>query len=133
MKYIGTLPYVDTLRKMSSYDFLVLIEAKMDTGIFFPSKLVDYSQVNAPILAISPRQGYTSDLLSKFNAGIAVYNDEEDSIYYGLKRLIDLKIDNKLKDKFDLGSLQELYSTGEIIKQYKSIFKKLFHKTKDII
>ena len=110
---------------MSNYDVLVLIEAEMDFGIFFPSKLVDYNQVDVPILAISPKRGYTNSLFSKFKAGVAVYNNDEQDIYNGLKKLIELKSKGKLEEAFDLGALQKFYSTKEIINQYKKIFKGL--------
>ena len=125
IKYIGGFPFIDALKKMSNYDVLVLIEAEMDFGIFFPSKLVDYNQVNVPILAISPKRGYTNSLFSKFKAGVAVNNNDEQDIYNGLKKLIELKSKGKLEEEFDLGALQKFYSTKEIINQYKKIFKGL--------
>ena len=125
IKYIGGFPFIDALKKMSNYDVLVLIEAEMDFGIFFPSKLVDYNQVDVPILAISPKRGYTNSLFSKFKAGVAVYNNDEQDIYNGLKKLIELKSKGKLEEAFDLGALQKFYSTKEIINQYKKIFKGL--------
>lgn len=125
IEYIGGFPFVDALKKMSNYDVLVLIEAEMEFGIFFPSKLVDYNQVNVPILAISPKRGYTNSLFSKFKAGVAVNNNDEQDIYNGLKKLIELKSIGKLTESFDLGALQKFYSTKEIINQYKNIFKGL--------
>ncbi len=125
IKYIGGYNFVDALNKMSKYDILVLIEAKMDVGIFFPSKLVDYTQVNVPIFAISPKRGYANNLLSKFTVGLAVDNNDEQDIYNGLKKLVELKSKEKLKEAFDLGGLQKFYSTQEVINQYKEIFKGL--------
>jgi len=125
IKYIGGFSFVDALQKMSDYDVLVLIEAKMEYGIFFPSKLVDYNQVNVPILAISPKQGYSKSLFSKFKAGVAVHNNDEKDIYNGLKKIIELKLQEKLKETFDLKTLQNFYSSEEIVNQYKNIFKGL--------
>jgi len=125
IKYIGGFPFVDALKKMSNYDVLVLIEAKMEYGIFFPSKLVDYNQVNVPILALSPKQGYTNSLFSKFKAGLAVDNEDEQDIYNGIEKIIDMKMKGVLENKFDLVALQEFYSTKEIINNYKNIFNSL--------
>ncbi len=44
-------------------DVLLLVEADLELGIFFPSKLADYLGMERPILALSPRRGIANDLL----------------------------------------------------------------------
>lgn len=125
IKFIGAFKYIDALNKMSKYDVLVIIEAEMESGIFFPSKLVDYTQANVPILAISPNTGYAKDLFLKYPAGITVNNKDKNDIFEKISKLANLKLKNKLTTEFDFESLQSVYSSEEIIRKYKAIFKKL--------
>ena len=42
---------MEALSKMQTYDILVLLEARLEKGIFFASKFTDYLQTGLPILA----------------------------------------------------------------------------------
>jgi glycosyltransferase involved in cell wall biosynthesis len=69
-------------------DVLLLIEAKMREGIFFPAKLAEYLGFRRPILALSPPIGTISDLLSD-SGTLIVEPDDEVSIAEALCTLSD--------------------------------------------
>lgn len=54
---------LDAARWICGADVLLLVEAPVAEGIFFPSKLADYAAVGKPILALSPSRGVAADLL----------------------------------------------------------------------
>ncbi len=60
--HVGQISYEESLRCISQASVCVLLEAKMDEGMFLPSKLVDYISVRKPILALSPRIGVAADM-----------------------------------------------------------------------
>ena len=65
---------------MKNFDVLCVIEAKMNEGIFLPSKLSDYSFLNKPILCFSPANGTLVDLINKYGGGIAIDNEDEKNV-----------------------------------------------------
>lgn len=88
VKYIGSYPYMEALAIMQSYDMLVLLEAQLEKGIFFASKITDYLQTGLPILAISPKEGFASDLFGKEPNSYFANNLDSEDIYTTLKRLV---------------------------------------------
>lgn len=83
------LPFADCFRRMEGADLLLLIEAPVDDGIFFPSKLVDYAEVGRPILAISPRNGVTRDLFDRYDLGAFAEIGSDVAITAALDHLIN--------------------------------------------
>lgn len=63
VRFQGYASPEDTWRWMCGADALLLVEAKMEEGIFFPSKLAEYLGTGRPILALSPRRGVAADRL----------------------------------------------------------------------
>lgn len=99
VKFIGSFPYLKALEKMQAYDVLVLLEAKLDKGIFFASKFTDYLQTGLPILAISPIIGFAVDKLTGKKGEYLADNQSVDDIYLSFKRIFtdfgaNMKIDN---------------------------------------
>lgn len=88
VKCIGSFPYIEALSIMQAYDILVLIEARLEKGIFFASKFSDYLQTGKPILAISPTDGFAVDMLCDKHGEYLADNTDEDSIYYALKQIV---------------------------------------------
>ncbi len=63
--HIRRLPpvsYTESIEALDQYDACLLIEAKLDEGIFLPSKIADYIQADKPIIALSPAEGVAHDL-----------------------------------------------------------------------
>lgn len=88
VKFIGSFPYIKALSKMQSYDVMVLLEAKLDKGIFFASKFTDYLQTGLPILAISPKTGFAINKLSGKKGEYTAYNQDVDDIYRAIKQVL---------------------------------------------
>lgn len=74
--FVGPVSYEKSLNYMSRASVCVLLEAKMDEGMFLPSKLVDYISVRRPILALSPGIGVAADMAA---AGELLRVDPDDA------------------------------------------------------
>ena len=122
--FIGSYSYIEAMGILQNYDVLVLIEAILDYGIFFPSKLVDYAQSNRPILAVSPINGYVAKTINEYGGGIAVDNTQYKQIKNGLKMMFDKWNNNTLQSDYDLVTLKDHYNTDSVIDQYMTLFQK---------
>lgn len=122
VKSIGSFPYLDAVREMQEYDVLVLIEAKLEQGIFFASKFSDYAQTGLPILAVSPRNGFANDMISSYGGGIVVDNTNTNEIKSGLKILIE-KWEMSALDGFCSRNLFENFSPNMVVEQYRTIIE----------
>jgi glycosyltransferase involved in cell wall biosynthesis len=111
---LGRVNYMNSLKLISSSDVSVLIEAPLEIGIFFPSKVLDFIQCDKPILAISPRKGYMSDLLKDETGGIAVDNSDKELILNAIERLYLLWRDNELNDKFSSKQLLKTFNQNKV-------------------
>ena len=121
--FADSKPYIETLSFMKHFDVLCVIEAKMNEGIFLPSKLSDYSFLNKPILCFSPANGTLVDLINKYGGGIAIDNEDEKKVYNGLKLLIKYKEDKVLSEKIKNDYLNAYLSKESVISKYESLFK----------
>lgn len=88
VKFIGSFPYLKALAKMQSYDVLVLLEARLEKGIFFASKITDYLQTGLPIMAISPEKGFAADLFKKGSSYYLANNLLADDIASTFKKVL---------------------------------------------
>ena len=120
VKSIGSFGYLESVAKLQEYDILVLIEAKLEKGIFFASKITDYAQSGLPILAISPTNGFAKDMITKYKAGIVTDNLSIDSIYEGIKTLIT---DNNRIYNYNSSKLSEQFKSDNIVKKYISLIE----------
>ncbi len=82
----------DTLQ---AADVLLLVEADMKLGIFFPSKLADYLGAERPILALSPDQGVARDLID-LGRGVRAPPGDPDAIAAALEVVADAWEQNAL-------------------------------------
>lgn len=121
VKFIGSFSYMEALAKMQAYDVLVLLEARLDKGIFFASKFTDYLQTGLPILAISPKQGFAVDTLKDQPCEYLADNTDVDAIYITLISIIE----NWRKGTLSQNASKKLY--GEVSPEFViNIFKSLF-------
>jgi hypothetical protein len=111
---LGRVTYKDSLKLISTSDVSVLIEAPLEIGIFFPSKVLDFIQCDKPILAISPRKGYMCDLLKDETGGIAVDNSDKELILSAIERLYLLWRDNELNEKFRSTHLLKMFNQNKV-------------------
>lgn len=120
VQLIGSYPYMEAIDKMQDYDVLVLLEAQLEKGIFFASKFTDYAQTGRPIFAISPKNGFASQMIGRFGSGICVDNTNAQDIKNGLKKLITLWAENNL-GKYASNELYKQFSSDVVVKKYMQI------------
>lgn len=123
--FLGGQPYMDALRTMGTYDVLVLLEAVMKTGIFFPSKFTDYAQLGKPILAISPTDGFAHDVLTQLGGGLAVDNTSVEAIKSGLRTLVRSWQAGRLAADFDTRALYADFAPDHVVALYGNLFEAL--------
>lgn len=121
---IGSFPYLESMEKLPEYDVLVLLEAVLQKGIFFASKLADYAQANRPILAVSPQEGYAADMLRETGAGIAVDNESPKAIANALENLLTAKQNHTLDSDFAVAQLSRRYSPDVVASIYMRLLQK---------
>lgn len=69
IKFLKPVTYSESLSLISQFDACLLIEAPCQEGIFLPSKVADYMQLNKPIIAVSPALGTLNDMYQKGEIG----------------------------------------------------------------
>lgn len=122
---IGGFPYMEAVRKMQEFDCLVLLEAKLERGIFFASKFTDYAQIGKPILAISPKVGFAADTLAELGGGISVDNEDYRSIKQGIKSLYDDWVSGMLAERYSTASLYRQVSADRVVQIYEDMLNEV--------
>jgi glycosyltransferase involved in cell wall biosynthesis len=107
---------------MSEADVALLVEADMEEGIFFPSKLSDYLAGGRPILALSPRRGVTADLLAS-GGGLLVQPEDEAGIATALERVHDLWRSGRLSELAPRPEQVEAVSASSVVPVYERAFE----------
>ena len=78
-KYInlmGPISYTQSLYKMQTADFLLVIDAPFKRSVFFPSKLVDYIGSGKKVIGITPN-GTAKKIIKKLGGYTLAYNDKK--------------------------------------------------------
>lgn len=107
---------------MGEADVALLVEADMEDGIFFPSKLSDYLAGGRPILALSPRRGVTADLLAS-GGGLLAQPEDEAGIATALERVHDLWRAGRLNDLAPQPGQVEAVSASSVVPIYERAFE----------
>lgn len=123
VKFLGAFNYLDSLRVMKEYDVLVVIEAILEKGIFFPSKITDYIQAKRPILSISPAQGFAHDLLGSHQDHFFADNKDTNEIFNVLMTIKNKWINNDLLCNNE--DLAENMSPDKVVNDLMSIINNL--------
>lgn len=123
VKFIGGYPYLEAVSLLQKYSVLVLLEAKLEKGIFFPSKFTDYAQVHRPILAVSPLNGFAKDTIEQYGGGIAVNNENVDDIEQGILRFYQEWKGEALHSTYSTDRLYDSFSANTVVNQYKKIME----------
>ena len=116
INFLGSFNYFDSIKLLNNYDYLVLVEAEMENGIFFPSKVVDYFQCNKPIISISPVNGFMKDLSKKEDRIIFIENTNYMVLVNTLKQLIN----NPFAEKIEKS---DLFSSERVLDIYSELFQ----------
>lgn len=122
IRAIEPMPYYKAMRKMAEYDVLLILEAKLIKGIFLPSKISDYAQLNKPIFAISPQTGEVKRLLEKYGGGFTSDNSKVEDIEDKLLFLNKMKAENRLDEIVINSSLKEYLGENRVVKLLESSF-----------
>lgn len=69
-----SVEYIESLRLMSEADGLLVIDAPADVSVFLPSKLIDYTGSDKPVLGITP-PGTAGDLIVRLGGTVAHPSD----------------------------------------------------------
>lgn len=120
VKCIGSFPYMEALSKMQAYDVLVLLEAKLERGIFFASKFTDYLQTGKPILAISPKEGFAADMLTGKKSEYLAHNTSVLSIKTALNSIIEQWKEMRMTQCASRQLFQEL-SAQNVAESYRKL------------
>jgi len=107
--------YQEVQLDLLSASVLLVIEAQCDEGIFFPSKVMDIVQSGRPILAISPRVGTLSDILSEHGGGIAADNRSIDSVTAALEALYQAWMNGNLQNRYGSDHLMGLFGDEAVL------------------
>ncbi len=76
VEFTGRLSFAESARIAAGADVLLLIDAPSDDSLFLPSKLVDYLPMCKPILALTPVNGASADLMRSLGYPIVPPDDE---------------------------------------------------------
>lgn len=89
IKFMPSVPYIDSLHNMINSDALMLIQDKV-FNLQVPGKLYEYIRTGKPILAITPDQSATAEVANKaHNSFIAT---ESDAIAQQILQIINSEI-----------------------------------------
>lgn len=120
-----TKTYVETQAELARSTALVIIEAHVEEGIFFPSKFADYVQTGRPILAVSPVSGNLHDLISLYGGGIAADNTDELRVEEALSTLFLTWRQGALQKSYGSSIYDKLFTEQKILADYLHIFGNL--------
>lgn len=108
------LPFLECLQRMERADALLLVEAPCASGIFFPSKLIDYVEVGRPVLALSPAGGVVDGLVGNYGFGEFASLEDADAIRIGLTRLFDASR-RQGASQYEFAGIRDRVSPGRIV------------------
>ena len=117
----GSYPYMEAMQRLLEYDALVLLEARMKHGIFFASKFTDYAQSTRPILAVSPKDGFAHDMITKYGGGICIDNEDYQDIKRGLSELYKAWESDSLEASYNTQKLYEEFSAQKVVDIYTNL------------
>lgn len=129
VKVIDQVSYLESLERMKEISIGLVIEAELEEGIFFLSKVVDYFQMGKPIFAISPANGHLHDMSLNLKSVIHATNDSVDSIKSKLVEIYEVwKVDKSLKLYAIDEEAIKVYSNESIVNQYDDLFAQITMK-----
>jgi glycosyltransferase involved in cell wall biosynthesis len=123
VRLIKPVPYNEALNIMAEYDVLLIMEAIMETSIFLPSKITDYSQLKKTIFSLSPVISETGNLLKKYGGGLTAQNNSYQDIYDKLSLLSIMKREEKLVELSKNASLNEYLGERYVMNMFDEIIK----------
>lgn len=123
VSFLPALPAREAWDWLCGAHVLLLVEARMAEGIFFPSKLSDYLAAGRPILALSPRAGVVADWLAG-GGGIVVEPDDAEGIAAALDRIYGLWEAGRLEELAPGPELARAVSAEAVLPVYERAFER---------
>lgn len=117
--------YFESLVFISKMDLLFLLETNYTDGIFLPSKIADYYQVNRPILALGPSNSVVQSIINRYGGGIYVSHNDSLTLKDHIQSLFSLWKDNNLDKIAENSNLNKCFEPNIIIDKYNKLFKNL--------
>lgn len=77
---MAPMPHKDVFYHLYSSNILLLIDAPVKPSIFLPTKLLEYIYTGKPILAITPEEGESADVIKATKTGIVVSPEDIEGI-----------------------------------------------------
>ena len=119
---LGFLDYATVMRRLAMSTVLLIIEAPLREGIFFPSKFADYVQAGRPVLAVSPREGTLADYIKSYGGGLAADQRDPAQIAECISRLYMAWRSGTLEAEFDTRGLRKVFGENEVARRYDDLF-----------
>lgn len=120
VEIISTVEYKKSLEILNAHHVACVIEADcgIGGGVFLPTKVTDFMQMNKPILAVSPRSGVLEELYKE--GAIGYFSDirNEETIYQALLNIITDFRNNALINS----SIPDSFRPKSVISVYKEIY-----------
>ncbi len=124
--FMPAVPHEEAMHQLRRAHVGIVIEANMTNGIFLPSKVADIVTAKIPMLALSPKEGVMSDIISNFGGGLLADVSSEQSIYDTLKEILqDWKEIKLVSDKYNLERLSEYLSSTHVLHTYETMFQEI--------
>lgn len=118
----------DVCRKAAQHaHVLLLCDAPAAESVFLPSKLVDYLAFGLPILALTPEEGASADVLQEVN-GMIVSPDNQASITAALEELLDRYDRKQLHELVPCPVAVKRFSITETTRLFDDILRQHIHR-----
>ena len=114
----GRVSYEQSLRWIAAATVCVLVEAVVDEGIFFPSKLVDYLSAGKPVLAMVPEKGTTADLAEAHSSVTKVGQHDPAPIQTTITDLYEEFKAGRLAFRAPIPSLRNQFTSAQVAGEF---------------
>lgn len=116
-QFLPPVTYCDSISILKNYDVAMIIEAPCEEGIFLPTKVSDFMQLNIPIWAISPQKGVLNDLYKSGNIPYFSNIDDVESI----KETLTIIHKDYQAGHVRNNKIPDNYTEEDIVNQYRSL------------
>jgi len=100
VEIINMIPHKDVLHHLHTADVLLLIDAPTDgPSPFLPMKLLEYIRVGRPILAITPFDGASADVVRSTRTGVIISPNDYNGIKNAIQKFYQQYKSSKLEIK----------------------------------
>ena len=122
---IGMIPHKDVLSHLYTADMLLLIDAPTDgPSPFLPIKLLEYIPVGKPILAITPFEGASADVVRSTKTGVIISPNDVSGIKDEIKKFYQQYRSSKLEIKPRWNEIKK-YSANRCTKILAGVLEEL--------